>query len=172
MSDNRVTRSVCTLLKIDTPVGAYTEEIGLALADFMNRRHSLSLSVCFRFGDNLELTVNADSRLCGDAQDSIFKQEAESFLAGYRAGHCAVEPKWCPKCSQIIDMVGPSGNHTLGHEIACGLATGEGGCTCDRRDWPVCDESQGGCGQNRPFTPDELYRRAKWIVESARRRQG
>ena len=147
---------IAQLKEMETPSGGYTEEAGLALADFMNRKHQLT-KVKFEFRPAfLDLIADLDENVHDEIQGFMYLQEAESFLAGYGAGHHGGPQEsrmiFCPLCSQVYDMKAPNGRYTLGHELACSIVTGEGiGCSCSRSNWPICADAEGGgCGQVRP----------------------
>lgn len=150
MPDPKVTKVVLLVDPKHTPPGISLAERGQAVADYLNRKNWVNTNFTFRL-ETSELLVEVDPHVHDDIAGYLYFQEAESFLQGFDAGAQHINQRsFCPVCSQLIDARTSDGRYLLGHEISCCSVRGEPGCDCAHHDWPICDETQGGCGQLRP----------------------
>lgn len=80
-----MTRVIYIFKEGEAPIGAYTEELGIALERFLNRKHSLT-NTTFKFRpEHRDITVEL-SKADDELQAFLFGVEAECFLKGYAEG--------------------------------------------------------------------------------------
>lgn len=80
-----MTRVIYRFKEGEQPIGAYAEELGIALERFLNRKHALT-NTTFKFRpEHLDVTAEL-SKADDELQVFLFTAEAECFLRGYSEG--------------------------------------------------------------------------------------